>query len=154
MTMEFLGNSSCIWAQFFKKSWKKIWSKLSWKFSMILIRILVASLIIQQFKWLVSSSRIKRPWNSLKFCQDLIWILQEIFINIPIRKLDDYRIIVKFIHDLIRIFSRIRWPQNSCIILQVFLSEFRWLLSSLRIRWPWNSCEILPVFDQNSSRKL
>ena len=129
-----------------------VW-KFLWNSPRNLIRILLASLIIQQIIWLLSSSRIKWPWifceilaefdhnltrnlnqnfhqknrwpwNYCEFFKDSITIPQEIFINISIRKIDDHWIILNFSRISSEFLSRIRWPQNSCEILEGFWSEF------------------------------
>ena len=142
-------------------NWCKIFSikpiydimNYGWKFLLNsprnLIRILLASLIIQQIISLLSSSRIKWPWifceilaefdhnlyqnfhqknrwpwNYCEFFKDSITIPQEIFINISIRKIDDHWIILIFSRISSEFLSRIRWPQNSCEILEGFWSEF------------------------------
>ena len=69
-------------------------TELSWKFSMISIRILVASLNIQQFRWLLSSSRIRWQQNSCEFRTGFY-----------------------------QNSSRNRWTRNSFEILQVFWLE-------------------------------
>ena len=51
-------------------------TEITWQFSMISIRILVASLIIKQFIWLLSSSRILEH-----FALDFIIILQEFWLE-------------------------------------------------------------------------
>ena len=88
--------------------WKFLWNSPS-----ILIRILLASLIIQQFIWLLSSSRIRWPWN---FCEILAGFDHNFTrnLNISIRKIDDNGIIVNF--------SRI-WSQFYKKSLSIFPSE-------------------------------
>ena len=68
-----------------------------WNSSRILIRILVASLCIQQFRWLSNSSRIKWLRNSCEILPGFD-----------------------------RNSSRTTWPWNSYEILQGFWSEFWW----------------------------
>ena len=94
-----------------------------WNSSRVSSRILVASLSIQQFKWLSNSSKAKWPqifykillgfwsefyslnqkirwqWNSYEILKD--------FDQIYLQELDDNRILVKFFRDLIRIFQEI-----------------------------------------------
>ena len=91
-----------------------------WSSSRISIRTLVASLSIQQFRWLSNSSRIRWPLSSCEilpgfdqdFCDQKIWW-----------PFNSCKILKGFWSEL---FSRIRWPQNSHEILQGFRSEF-WL---------------------------
>ena len=97
--------------------------------SRILIRILVASLSIQQFRWLSNFSKVRWPQNSYKillgFWSELFWCILKMT-NLRRRKLDDsspYEIIEAFWSDLS---LKIRWPQKYCEILQGFQSEF-WL---------------------------
>ena len=139
--MKFILNSIRILQRFLKiisiKNWNsprissEFFLRMRWlqKSSRILIRILVASLNIQQFRWLWNSWRIRWSRNS---CEILPGIDQNS--------------------------SRIRWPRKSARILirilvaSLIIQQFWWLWNSSRIRWPRNSCEILPWFDQNSSR--
>ena len=92
-----------------------------WNSSRISIRILVANLCIQQFRWLSNSSRIKWLRNSCEILPGFD-----------------------------RNSSRTTWPWNSYEILQGFWSEY-WLSgivsnNSLRIRLPQNSWQILSGF--------
>ena len=94
-----------------------------------MIRILVASLNIQQFRWLLNSSKIRWPQNSCKvhlgFWSEFCWFMK--MTNLLIRKLDDHGTLMKFLKGFWSEFlSRIRWPQNSCEIFQGFRSEFWW----------------------------
>ena len=121
--------------------------------SRISIRILVAILIIQQFRLLWNSTRIWGPWNS---CEILPGFDQN-----SSRNLEKY-----FDEEIRSIWNSceilLGFNQNSIQELDVYgnLLEFWWpdLLSndsddwnSSRIEWPRNSCEILPGFGQNSS---
>ena len=106
MTTEFLWNSS------------RIWSELSSK-----------------IRWLRNFYEILQGfWSEF-------WLLAIVFNNSDdyeiLQELDDHGILVKFFQDLIRILvasqfrwqlnsSRVRWPQNSCEIIQGFWSEFWW----------------------------
>ena len=97
----------------------------------------------------------------MKFFQNLIRILQEILINIPIRKLTDHGILVKFQLYIDQNYFKELDDQGVpekfwriwIRILEAILSiqQFRSLLNSSKIKWPQNSCEVLPGFDQNPS---
>ena len=69
----------------------KMTTEFFWNSSRISIRILVASLIIQPFKWLLISWRIRWPRNSCEIPQG--------FDQNSLQKLDDYGIFMKFFKD-------------------------------------------------------
>ena len=62
-------------------------------------RIPVASLSIQQFRWLLNSSKARWPQNSYKiilgFWSEFCWFILKMT-NLRIRKLDDHGILMKF----------------------------------------------------------
>ena len=107
---------------------------------MISIRILAASLIIQQFRWLWNSTRIRWPQNcheNFQWFQSEFWWPASLIIQ-------QFRWLWNS--------TRIRWPQNWPENFQWFKSEFwlpaslinqqfRWLWNSRRIRWPKNWSE-------------
>ena len=70
----------------------------------VLIRILVAGLSVQQFRWQSNSSRIRWPRNSYGILQG---VLSEFWLSA----------IVSNNSDVYEILLKIRWPQNSCQIL-------------------------------------
>jgi hypothetical protein len=129
----------------------KMTTEFFWNSSRILIRILVASLSIQSFKWLLSSWRIRWPRNSCEILQgfdnfkkkmtkEFLWNSSRISSRILVASLSIQQF--KWLSNS----SKARWPQNFYKILLGFWSEF--CSSNQKIRWPWNSYEILKDFDQ------
>ena len=85
--------NSCEILQGFDNFKKKMTKEFLWNSSRISSRILVASLSIQQFKWLSNSSKARWPQNF-------------------------YKILLGFWSEFCSSNQKIRWPWNSCEILQ------------------------------------
>ena len=102
--------------------------KFLWNCSKILIRIQMRNFSGKYIRWTGFWSEF---WNSTT---ELLWNVSRIW---TIQELDDHGILVKFFKDLIKFFSIIRWPQNSCEILPGFDEN------SSSITRPWNSSRIL-----------
>ena len=105
----------------------KMTTEFFWNSSRISIRILVASLSIQPFKWLLRSWRIRWPRNSCEILQGF----DNFKSRIPVASLSiqQFRWLLNS--------SKARWPQNSYKIILGFWSEFCWFIlkmTNLRIR--------------------
>ena len=103
----------------------KMTTEFFWNSSRILIRILVASLSIQSFKWLLSSWRIRWLRNSCEILQGF----------------DNFKkkMTKEFLWNSLRISSRI-------LVASLSIQQFKWLSNSSKARWPQNSYKILLGF--------
>ena len=158
------------WQDFCIKNFQGLWSEFCWFIFKMTTKSWYSCEILQGFQsefcrtalvssnsddyWILQKSKDYQVL--VKFFQNLIRILQEILINIPIRKLDDHVILVKYQRYFDQNYFKLL--DDHGILVKFFKNfnqnsggqQFRWLWTSSKNRWPQNSCEILPGFDQNS----